>query len=106
MRALCRKVISIGTRLLPQARLFFFARAIYTLIASLALAAPVKAAIVCQTYQTVCAAACTYTTIQAAVNAIPGTALSGNWCIDVTDNNTYAAGGVTVGRLASVVVPM
>ncbi|MDD5304422.1 MAG: right-handed parallel beta-helix repeat-containing protein, partial [Elusimicrobia bacterium] len=52
--------------------------------------ASASAAVICQTYQTVCAAACAYTSIQAAVNAIPATPLAGDWCIDITDNGAYA----------------
>jgi hypothetical protein len=41
-------------------------------------------------YLTTCAAGCNYTTISAAVAAIPTTALTGNWCVDIKDNGTYA----------------
>ncbi|MCR4295121.1 MAG: hypothetical protein NUW21_06275, partial [Elusimicrobia bacterium] len=59
------------------------------------------AQVVCQTYQTVCASACDYTAIQAAVDAIPGTPLAGNWCVDITDNGTYAEQVTVAGKSAN-----
>ena len=49
-----------------------------------------QAGVICQTYETVCAGGCTHTSIQPAVNAIPSTALTGNWCIDITDSRMYS----------------
>ncbi len=41
-------------------------------------------------YATVCASACAFTTISAAVAAVPASPLTGDYCIDIRDNATYA----------------
>jgi uncharacterized protein (DUF2141 family) len=41
-------------------------------------------------YVTVCPAGCNSTTIGGAMTSIPGTALLGNFCIDIQSNNTYS----------------
>src|SRR5205823_3477481 len=33
---------------------------------------------------------CSVTTISAGVASIPGTAFTGDWCVDIQDNGTYA----------------
>src|SRR5581483_11935957 len=38
---------------------------------------------------TVCASGCNYNTISAAIAAIPTSALTGNYCVDIQDNGPY-----------------
>ncbi|MCM2303380.1 MAG: right-handed parallel beta-helix repeat-containing protein, partial [Elusimicrobia bacterium] len=73
------------TPLKPHAFLAAFGLA----LASFLSPANAAAQVACQTYQTVCLSGCDHLTIQNAVSAISTSPLSGNWCIDITDNATY-----------------